>query len=41
MFAVRLQPLKSPITLTASAFGAQTANQAPSGSFERCAPSFS
>src|SRR6476661_3990997 len=33
--------LKSPITLTESAFGAQTAKVAPSGSAERCAPSFS
>src|SRR2546429_4618127 len=32
------QLLKSPITLTASALGAQTAKYVPSGSCERCAP---
>ena len=38
-FAVRFQPLKSPITHTLSALGAHTANVAPSPL--RCAPSFS
>jgi hypothetical protein len=32
--AVLSQPLKSPITLTESALGAQTANEVPSGSVE-------
>src|SRR5207237_2628269 len=35
------QLLKSPITLTASALGAQTAKYVPSGSCDRCAPSLS
>src|SRR3989442_9095378 len=35
------QLLKSPITLIASAFGAQTAKYVPSGSCDGCAPSLS
>ena len=36
-----LPPGPYPITLMASAFGAQTANEVPSGSVERCAPNLS
>src|ERR1700704_1941406 len=39
--AVLSHPLKSPITLTESALGAHTANEVPSGSVDRCAPSLS
>ncbi len=41
LFESRFQPLKSPMTLTQSALGAQTANDVPSGSLEMWAPSFS
>src|SRR5579864_8628967 len=40
-FACLSQPLKSPMTLTESALGAQTAKYVPSGSCEGCAPIFS